>query len=88
MTDGAFNTEYLAGQGSSYQQAEDMCDAMKASGVVVYSVAFQAPASGQAALQDCATSPSGHYFNASSGAQLQDAYREIASQLAGLHLQQ
>lgn len=88
MTDGAFNTEYMPALGDSYDQANDLCDAMKAKGVIVYSVAFQAPASGQAALQACATSTTGHYFNAANGAQLKEAYREIASQLAGLRLQQ
>ena len=88
MTDGAFNTEYLPAQGDSYDQADDLCDAMKAKGVIVYSVAFQAPASGQAALQKCATSTTAHYFNAANGEQLKEAYREIASQLAGLRLKQ
>ncbi|NBC14806.1 MAG: hypothetical protein GVY09_16025 [Gammaproteobacteria bacterium] len=88
MTDGAFNTEYMPGQGTSYEQSADMCDAMKARGVIVYSVAFQAPSGGQAALQDCATSTADHYFNAANGAQLKEAYREIASQLAGLRLKQ
>ncbi len=87
MTDGAFNTEYETAQGTSYEQADDYCDAMKAKGVIVYSVAFQAPLSGQAALAACASS-SDHYFNAANGEQLKDAYQVIASQLAGLRITQ
>ena len=55
MTDGEFNTQYSA-LGSAAQQASRHCDAMKADGVVVYAVAFQAGAASEALLRQCASS--------------------------------
>jgi len=82
MTDGAFNIEYAPA--SSADQATQHCDAMKADGVVVYAVAFQAGAAAEALLQDCA-SPGG-YFQATTGAALRDAYRSIGMQLRRLRI--
>lgn len=42
--------------------AEDVCDQLKSEGVLIYAIAYQAPASGAALMQNCASSPS-HYFN-------------------------
>jgi hypothetical protein len=86
MTDGAFNTQY-SGLGTSAQQAKRHCDAMKADGVVVYAVAFQAGSAAEALLQDCATSAS-TYFETSTGAALLNAYRTIGLQLRRLRLSQ
>ncbi len=85
MTDGRFNTTYVAGNGSSAQQAVNLCDNMKAEGVQVYAVAFQAPASAERTLQDCATSPK-HYFDAQDGGELRSAFQTIALRLANLRL--
>lgn len=85
MTDGMFNKTYAGGQGNSATQAKALCANMRAQGVRVYAVAFQAPASAQAVLQDCAGDPA-RFFAASTGSDLKDAYRAIASELAGLRL--
>ena len=85
MTDGAFNTAYDSALGSSFEQAENMCTEMKTNGILIFSVAFQAPAEGEAIMQACATEP-GMYFDASSGADLVDAYDSIASSLEQLSL--
>lgn len=82
MTDGAFNTQYSPL--SSAEQARRHCDAMKADGVVVYAVAFQAGSAAEALLQDCA-SP-GNYYNAATGTALRDAYRSIGMQLRRLRI--
>jgi hypothetical protein len=87
MTDGMFNRTYASGQGNSSAQAEAMCAAMRAEGVRVYAVAFQAPASAETVLKNCTADPS-RFFPASTGAELKDAYRAIASELAGLRLSQ
>ena len=56
--------------GARYSQpAQDtntlsICSELKSRGVLIYSVAFQAPPAGAALMQACASSPS-HYFNAS-----------------------
>jgi Flp pilus assembly protein TadG len=86
MTDGEFNTQYSA-LGSSAQQARRHCDAMKADGVIVYAVAFQAGGAAEALLKYCASTPS-TYFKTSTGAALQNAYREIGLQLRQLRISQ
>jgi len=85
MTDGAFNQAYSADEGSSEDQAEAICDRMKTAGVVVYSVAFQAPTAGQEILADCATSAD-TYFEAETAEDLSAIYHTIASKLGQLRL--
>jgi hypothetical protein len=58
MTDGAFNTAYDNTQGNSVMQAKRLCDSMKDNGVLIYSVAFQAPFNGKDILEKCASSES------------------------------
>lgn len=85
MTDGAFNKRYDNSQGNSPEQAREICENMRDAGVQIYSVAFQAPAAGESVLRDCAASPS-RFFNASSAAELNDAYADIAASLNQLRL--
>ncbi|MEL6858299.1 MAG: TadE/TadG family type IV pilus assembly protein [Pseudomonadota bacterium] len=85
MTDGQFNTAYEWAHGNSNQQARKMCDEMRDEDVLVYSVAFQAPSSAKATLEDCAGT-SERFFDASNGQELLDAYAAIASQLSALTL--
>jgi len=85
MTDGQFNTAYESGNGSSTYQAKQLCQNMKNKGIIIYSVAFQAPWSAQQTLQYCATS-SDHYFDASSGEQLHAAFTQIAVNVRKLFL--
>ena len=94
MTDGEFNTSYNNGNpnstgetvpGSSAYQALQLCAAMKMQNIVIYSVAFQSPPAAESVLRQCATSP-GHYFNASSSAELRAAFRQVAERLGALRL--
>ena len=96
MTDGIFNTSYLtAGKnsedrtvvGSAPYQALRLCDAMKAKGVTVYTVAFQAPPGAEDLLRDCATD-GGHFFAVADPAALNIAFTEVARQLTALRLAQ
>lgn len=84
MTDGEFNTQYSA-LGTSAQQAEKHCAAMKADGITVYAVAFNAGSAAEKLLSKCATSPD-TFFKTSSGTALRDAYREIGLQLRQLRI--
>jgi hypothetical protein len=90
MTDGEFNTQYSGP--SSTRQALTMCDEMKDKGVVIYSVAFQAPGFAQATLRSCAsadaTSGSLNYYDASNGDQLREAFKDIAIRLTALRIAQ
>ena len=85
MTDGEFNREYVSGQGDSDEQSLKLCGEMRDQGVLVYSVAFQAPTAARATLRDCAGEDS-RFFDATNGQQLLDAYAAIASQLSALTL--
>jgi Flp pilus assembly protein TadG len=94
MTDGEFNTSYNNGNpnatgetipGSSAYQALQLCAAMKLRNIVIYAVAFQSPPPAESVLRQCATSP-GHYFDASNGAELRAAFRQVAERLGALRL--
>jgi Flp pilus assembly protein TadG len=85
MTDGIFNTAYVSGNGDSVAQAEGLCDNMRDEGVVIYSVAFQAPAASEALLRDCADA-SVRYFDADNGQELREAFQKIALSLLQLRI--
>ena len=85
MTDGAFNTVGNTHNGSSSWQAKQLCDEIKKTDIVIYSVAFQAPEAGRDVLQYCA-SDSDTFFTPSDGQQLQDAYQSIAKSIADLRI--
>lgn len=85
MTDGAYNQQYSGA--SSTTQAKAICDNMKTSGITVYTVGF-AVAVGSTpdlTMQHCATSSS-HYYNASDGNALKQAFRDIALKISTLRL--
>lgn len=65
---------------------QDVCAAAKGKGVLVFGIAFEAPANGQAQIRKCASS-SAHYFDAS-GVEINTAFRAIASQISHLRLTQ
>lgn len=64
----------------------DICQAARDEGIIIYTVAFEAPSGGQAALLDCASSPS-HYFDVD-GTDISDAFSSIASDIRALKLTQ
>ena len=72
--------------GSSPYQAKQLCDnmKMKADGVVIYSVAFQAPANAEALLKHC--SGESNFYDANNSAELKAAFRSIAEKLTSLKL--
>lgn len=102
MTDGEFNTAYAGVNTNPFgrnvavsnQVALDLCEDMKKTkngnpGITVYSIAFQAPASAEATLRTCAnedTDRTTYFYNASSGAELRDAFRAIAADISNLRL--
>ena len=85
MTDGDFNSEYHWQLGSSRSQAEDLCDNIKEKNVTIFSVAFQAPPSGEAVLEYCATDSS-TFFDPSTGQELSQAYQAIATSISDLRI--
>jgi hypothetical protein len=103
MTDGEYNTQYdsngiavnqnsyptcsSAANGCSTTQARALCTAMKAKGIVVYTIGFQLGGNQTAidTLNQCATEP-GKFYTADNGDQLKQAFRDIALKLTSLYL--
>ena len=68
------------------QRLQSICEAAKQSGIVVYGIGFEAPASGRDQLRACATTTS-HYFDAK-GLEISTAFRAIANNISQLRLTQ
>ncbi|MEL7033025.1 MAG: TadE/TadG family type IV pilus assembly protein [Pseudomonadota bacterium] len=87
MTDGDFNLASSSlSAGFAATLAESLCTAMKAEGVVVFTIAFDAPSTAEDLMRNCATSETGHYFDAVDEAGLESAFEEIASKFQGVGL--
>lgn len=102
MTDGEYNLQYdtngvstgstsagSAVNGDSATQARAVCTAMKAKDITVYTVGFALGANTTAisTLNQCATNPSMAY-TPDNGAELQQAFRDIALKINQLYLTQ
>lgn len=100
MTDGEFNTAY-AGVGRSEtpdgaqtrrssNYAKRLCDAMKADGIEIFTIGFMLnEAAAKDVMRDCATEGGRtvrHYFETSTGAELDAAFQEIAANIERLAL--
>jgi hypothetical protein len=93
MTDGEFNTSYENGNvnstdfsavGSSGYQALQVCNAVQGSDIMLYTVAFMAPANAESMLKQC--SGAQNFFNADSNGELVQAFKEIVSKLTNLRI--
>lgn len=94
MSDGEFNTSYLSGgstdpatqSNESYQQFQALCQGMKAKNLRVYTVGFDINnARALSELASCASSPE-NFFDAKTGAQLKQAFKDIAKKLNTLRV--
>ncbi len=101
MTDGDYNTEYWNGveskssysadsnfnptNGTAESQAPQLCTAMKAKGIEVYTVGFQVSSAAKTLLKNCATDAN-HYYDATSGEALRQSFRDIALKISTLRL--
>lgn len=89
MTDGLFNLPlHDPAEGlpdSAPEQAENLCTGMKGRGIIIYTIAFDAPPAGQTLMETCATSAD-HFFEAENEAELQAAYARIAGGFHGVGL--
>jgi hypothetical protein len=65
---------------------QSTCNQVKDNGVLVYGIAFEAPARGQAQISGCASSPQ-HYYEAT-GSEIGAAFDSIAANLTMLKLTQ
>lgn len=92
MTDGIYNTVGGVNKGDtsstatlSNSYAQNTCAAMKAMGVTVYTIGFQAPTSAKTNLRNCASSPT-KFFDASDTDALHASFRAIAEEINQLRL--
>lgn len=76
-----------ATNGNGFTQAAALCTAMKDEEIIVYTVGFNLASNSNAAnfLRNCATNSS-HFFLASNGTALKDAFRAIAVDISNLRL--
>lgn len=66
------------------QRLQQVCNAARAAGITVFSVAFEADGGGINGLRQCATTPA-HFFDVE-GVQISEAFRTIASHIRQLRL--
>ena len=91
MTDGIFNTAYHSD--IARNQALAMCTAMKAKGILVFTIGFGLGNVGseivaKQTLKDCATPGDRYFADASNTAQLDAALQSFASTLGQLRIAQ
>jgi Flp pilus assembly protein TadG len=93
MTDGEFNTSYENGNvnstdftavGSSGYQALELCKNIQAPGIMIFTVAFQAPANAGEMLKQC--SGPANFYDADSKSELVQAFRDIVDKLTNLRI--
>ncbi|MBT8154139.1 Tad domain-containing protein [Epibacterium ulvae] len=80
---GAYST---VGGSTKNNRTQDICDAAKAQGIIVYTIGFEAPSNGQTVLKNCASSDS-HFFDVD-GLEISDAFASIATSIRQLRLTQ
>lgn len=76
-----------ADNGGPYAQATQLCNSIKADGIILYTVGFEMTAGSTGAnfLQGCATAPENYYL-ASNGSELTAAFNSIAKSISLLRL--
>jgi hypothetical protein len=86
--DGADRTDMYSSYGTTSKNGltEDICDAAKAVGIQIYTIAFEASTDGQTVLKNCASSDA-QYFDVD-GLEISDAFTAIASSIRKLRLTQ
>lgn len=83
----ADNVRSQATKSRSY--AERLCREMKKQGIEIFSIGFQLSSGAKAVMRNCASTDTGsvkHYFEASTGAELDLAYQTIANNIERLAL--
>jgi Flp pilus assembly protein TadG len=93
MTDGVFNRSYLTGStdattmaNESYAQFGALCNGMKAKGIKIFTVGFDLnDPRALSELAACASGP-GNFFDAKTGADLKQSFKEIAKKLNTLRV--
>jgi Flp pilus assembly protein TadG len=72
------------GSSTKNTRMDSICDAAKDSGIIIYTIGFEAPSSAETLLKACASSD-GHYFDVD-GLEISDAFSSIAASIRKLRL--
>ncbi|MGV6805141.1 MAG: pilus assembly protein TadG-related protein [Ruegeria sp.] len=81
-----YNAVTSIGSSTKDPRARAMCAAARANGIVIFTIAFEAPSQGKALLKDC-KSDDGAYYEAS-GNEIVDVFASIGSTIRNLRLTQ
>lgn len=76
--------ELYAGSSAADANLLSICDQANAAGIIVFTVAFEAPTHGEDVMQQCATTPA-HYYDAE-GIEIGEAFASIAASINQLRL--
>ncbi|SDY40492.1 Putative Flp pilus-assembly TadE/G-like [Citreimonas salinaria] len=79
-----YAAEATVGAAEADNRLSRICAAARARGMVVFAIGFEAPARGQEAMRDCASSAA-HYFDVE-GVEIADTFHAIARQINSLRL--
>ena len=79
-----YYTKYVKSQGDAL--LDNICDAAKAKGIVIWSIGFEVSNNGADVMENCASSPS-HFFRVE-GIEIEEAFKSIARQINQLRLTQ
>ncbi|MEL7541846.1 MAG: pilus assembly protein TadG-related protein [Pseudomonadota bacterium] len=87
MTDGTFTQAFAIGVADTDNAtklanietaAENLCDGMRAEGITIYAIAYDATSEAEALLRYCAGGSSDHYFETNDDDDLENIYEQIA----------
>lgn len=76
---------YVSGN-TKDNRMDDICDAAKDAGIILFTIGFEAPRNGEEVLEDCASSHA-HFFDVD-GIEIADAFISIAASISKLRLVQ
>ncbi|MCF3593324.1 pilus assembly protein [Rhodobacteraceae bacterium LMO-12] len=76
---------YVSGS-TKDNRMDDICDAAKDAGIIIFSIGLEAPYHGEAVLENCASSQA-HFFDVD-GIEIEDAFISIAASISKLRLVQ
>lgn len=83
MTDGEFNAYFHDANGLPNDQGQQLCNAMKAQGVTIFSISYDFDGDSESMLRSCASKPE-YFYGPNSTAELIAAFKGIAAQMKGL----
>lgn len=76
--------ERYAGSNAADTNLRNICDAANNAGIIVFTIAFEAPSRGENVMQYCATTPA-HFYDAE-GIEISEAFASIAASINQLRL--